>query len=129
VDRAAAVVVPEIEVEVRGEMALGWVGYARMTVLAVVGDAQEPVLSARVRLTQGRDPAVRCSAVVRASLDVNGQPIRGRATAESMHEAIDMLRGRLEYQLARLEHWRLGPGSIPGFPPRWHRPGQSTPGR
>ncbi|MEU9046302.1 MULTISPECIES: hypothetical protein [unclassified Kitasatospora] len=76
--------------------------YARTTVLAVAHRAREPVLSVRVTLTQGRDPAVRQSAVARAISDVNGRPARARVAAETMHEAIGLLKDRLDYRLARL---------------------------
>ncbi|MFD0274219.1 hypothetical protein ACFVHB_09965 [Kitasatospora sp. NPDC127111] len=78
--------------------------YARVMVRAVAGHAHQPVLSARVRLTQRRDPAAGHSAVARASLDVNGQIARAPAAAEAVHEAIDLLKERLDYQHSRLEH-------------------------
>ncbi|PBC75844.1 hypothetical protein BX265_0526 [Streptomyces sp. TLI_235] len=115
-NRSESAVVPVIEVEVRGEMPPESAEYARATVLAVACHARERVLSARVRLIQGRDPAVRRSAVARASLDVNGRLARARVVAGTMHEAIDLLRDRLEYRLARLEHWDRWPGGMPGGP-------------
>ncbi|MGW3045487.1 hypothetical protein ACWC9T_36915 [Kitasatospora sp. NPDC001159] len=84
--------VPEVEVEVRGEMPLDAAEYARTTVLDVARHAHEPVLFVRVRLTQGRDPGVRRSAVAGASVDVNGRLARARVAAETMYEAIDLLR-------------------------------------
>ncbi|MFH9348076.1 HPF/RaiA family ribosome-associated protein [Kitasatospora sp. NPDC017646] len=101
-----------IEVEVRGEMPPESAEYARDMVLGVARHARDPVLSVRVRLMQGRDPAVRRSAVARASLDVNGRLARARVVAETMHEAIDLLKDRLEYRLARLEHWDRWPGGL-----------------
>ncbi|MEU9045697.1 MULTISPECIES: HPF/RaiA family ribosome-associated protein [unclassified Kitasatospora] len=114
---------PEIEVEVRGEMPPDSAEYARTMVRAVARHAHEPVRSVRVRLTQGRDPEVRRSAVARASLDVSGRPAHARVAAETMHEAIDLLRGRLDYRLARLEHWARWSGGLPVGPSDWSRRG------
>ncbi|MEV6211855.1 hypothetical protein [Kitasatospora sp. NPDC051914] len=115
-NRSASALVPVIEVKVRGEMPPESAEYARTTVLGVARLAREPVLSARVRLIQGRDPAVRRSAVAWASLDVNGRLARARVVAETMHEAIDLLRDRLDYRVARLEHWDRWPGGMLGGP-------------
>ncbi|WP_354637273.1 hypothetical protein [Kitasatospora camelliae] len=117
---------PTIEVEVRGEMPPDSAEYARTMVLAVARHARESVLSARVRLTQGRDPKAERSVVARATMDVNGRPARARVAAETTHEAIDLLRNRLDYRLARLEHWRLWPGSMSADPYE-QRPGQPKP--
>ncbi|MCX4759017.1 hypothetical protein [Kitasatospora purpeofusca] len=53
-NRSASAVVPVIELEVRGEMPPESADDARTTMLDVARHAREPVLSARVRLTQGR---------------------------------------------------------------------------
>ncbi|MFJ9843271.1 hypothetical protein ACIRYZ_22900 [Kitasatospora sp. NPDC101155] len=107
--------------ELRGEVSGETVEYARTTVLDVARRANEPVLFVRVRLTQGRDPGVRRSAVARASMDVNGRPARARVAAETMREAIDLLSNRLDYRVARLEHWRLWPGPMSTDPYEWQR--------
>jgi hypothetical protein len=86
----------------------------RGKVLAVAGRSCEPVLFAKVKLTQGRDPAVRRSAMAQANLDVNGRPARAHVAAPSMPEAVNLLRDRLEHRLARLSRgWEARRGGMP----------------
>lgn len=72
---------------------------ARKLVLRVAAVAPRPVLRGRVVLNQEADPARERPAVVKASLDFGGRPVRARATARRMLDAIDLLEQRLRRNL------------------------------
>ena len=102
----------------------------------VASHASGPVLHARMTLRVHRDPAVERPAEAKASLDVDGRPIRAHVAAEHMVEAIDLLERRLRRDLEALEElgrahrretgveppgeWRHGdlPAARPAYFPR-----------
>lgn len=127
---------PDVQVETRGEVPPDMAEYARSKILIVASHTRKPIPSAEVKLTQ----AVRQTtldnarpdrgayapvetATAKAALNVNGRPARAHAAAESMHGAIDLLKDRLEKQLARTErHWKARRGAMPvKEPPEWRR--------
>jgi hypothetical protein len=74
---------------------------AEEVVRAIAGRLAEPVLFARVKLTQEADPARVRPAIAEAALDVDGEVVRAHVAAGTMPEALD----RLGHRLAdRLEH-------------------------
>ncbi|MDG9703224.1 HPF/RaiA family ribosome-associated protein [Streptomyces sp. DH37] len=93
---------PEVRVEVRGEVPGDAAEYARAKVLAALGKVGEPVLGTRVKLSQAVGASVRRPALAQVNVDVNGHPVRARVTADTMPEAIDLLRDRLAGRLARV---------------------------
>jgi ribosome-associated translation inhibitor RaiA len=93
---------PEVQVVIHGEVPPDCVEHARKVIRKATLRTVEPVLHARVRLSQGRDPAVPRSAIAQANLSVNGRPVRAHVAAETMHEAIDLLEDRLVHRLNRL---------------------------
>ncbi|WP_344636589.1 sigma 54 modulation/S30EA ribosomal C-terminal domain-containing protein [Kitasatospora cystarginea] len=105
---------PEIEVKARGDLPPGTVQLARTKVLALLDEVREPVLFARIRLTRTHNPATERPCLAQANLDVNGRPARAHVAAESMTEAVDLLRDRLTLQVSRLRrHWEAQRGGAP----------------
>lgn len=89
-----------VRVEVRGDVPGDAAEYARAKVLTALNTVREPLLDTRVSLSQAADPAVPRPAVARVSVDVNGRLVRAQAAADTMPEAIDLLRDRLAGRLA-----------------------------
>ncbi len=91
----------QIEHHVSGDVDSDAVTYAYERLAEVAELVDEPILHARVSLTQSTDPARSRPALARATLDVNGDPVRANVAAGSMLEAIDLLQRRLR---DRIEH-------------------------
>ncbi|MEU8516887.1 HPF/RaiA family ribosome-associated protein [Kitasatospora sp. NPDC048722] len=105
---------PQVELEAQGDLPSGSTDLARKKILTLLDNVAEPVLSVRIRLTHMHNPATERPFIAQANLDVNGRPARAHVAAESMAEAIDLLRDRLAEQLARLhQHWEARRGSAP----------------
>jgi ribosome-associated translation inhibitor RaiA len=89
---------------------------------------REPVLFARVKLTEEASPAGSRPALAQANLDVDGHTVRAQVAAETIREAVDLLMDRLRQQLARAnEHWeaRRGGRPKPG-PHQWRHGSEPT---
>ncbi|MDI2124786.1 HPF/RaiA family ribosome-associated protein [Yinghuangia seranimata] len=113
-NRSTPVVVPEIKVEAQGDLPRGADEYARGKIAALLESVREPVLFARVRLTQTRNPATERPAVAQAGVDVNGRQARAQVAAATMTEAVDLLQDRLARQLDRLrQDWQARRGTLP----------------
>ncbi|MGW2250948.1 ribosome hibernation promotion factor [Kitasatospora sp. NPDC001660] len=105
---------PEVELEAQGDLPPDMAELARNKVLTLLDGVREPVLSVRIRLTRMHNPATERPFIAQADLDVNGRAARAHVAAESMSEAIDLLRDRLARQLARLRrHWEAQRGALP----------------
>ncbi|MFH9352277.1 HPF/RaiA family ribosome-associated protein [Kitasatospora sp. NPDC017646] len=105
---------PEVEIEAQGDLPPDAADLARTKVLTLLDQVREPVLSVRIRLTRTHNPATERPFVAQANLDVNGRAARAHVAAETMTEAIALLRERLALQLARLRrHWEARRGSVP----------------
>ena len=85
----------------RGEVSDESRDYADKRLSTLIEHIAEPVLFARVKLTQAPDPALERPAIAEATIDINGEIVRAQIGAHSMGEAIDMLRARLR---GKLEH-------------------------
>ncbi|VBA34654.1 Dormancy associated translation inhibitor [Mycobacterium attenuatum] len=97
----------------RGELP-GAVDYARTKIGQLGRLAHRPVLHARVRITEHRDPAVEQPVVAQGNLDVDGRLVRAQAQGETAQEAIDLLESRLRHRLERIaEHWESRRGGQP----------------
>ncbi|MEU0662850.1 hypothetical protein [Streptomyces lavendulocolor] len=105
----------DVEVRSRGRVPKGADAYARQKVLAVTGRVSEPVLSARVKLTQAVDTSAPRTATAQAVVDVNGRPVRAHVAAGTVLEAVDLMQDRLAARIARArrcgERGRHGSGS------------------
>ncbi len=106
--------VPPCTIQTRGRVSATTQDYAREKVLALVNHLREPILAARVRLTQMPDPAIGRPALAQATLDVDGRSIRAHVAAATMREAIDLLQDRLRVRLDRVNpHWEARRGGVP----------------
>ncbi|MBF6175617.1 sigma 54 modulation/S30EA ribosomal C-terminal domain-containing protein [Nocardia blacklockiae] len=83
--------------------------YAREKVTRTLRSARGPVLSARVRLTRYRDPALERPVVAQANANVGGRDVRVQVTAPGDREATDLLTARLHTRLGRLRQHRRAP--------------------
>ncbi|WP_438295526.1 ribosome hibernation promotion factor [Streptomyces sp. HUAS TT7] len=104
-----------IQVETRGQVPRGSARYAREKTLAALDHVSEPILAARVKLTQTEGRPAAAQAVV----DVNGRPVRAHVAASTMFEAVDLLRDRLTVRLAKVRrHARAGHRNDPACAPQ-----------
>jgi ribosome-associated translation inhibitor RaiA len=114
---APSQVLPAVEVVARDTRAEAARDYAERKVRAVVEAIGEPILHARVKLSIAPDPAVERPARAEAALDVNGQLVRARVAAHSLHEAVDLLeprlRGRVAHAAERVRTLHLRPPETP----------------
>ncbi len=107
----------DVEVTTHGQLP-GADDYARKRIGELGRLAHQPVLHARVRLSQHGDPAVARRVVAQANLDVNGRLIRAQVDGVTAPEAIDRLEARLRHRLERAaEHWEAKRGGIPRVGP------------
>lgn len=102
----------DVQVRSRGRVPRGADAYAREKVLAALDHVSEPVLGARVKLTQAVSGSAARPAAARAVVDVNGRLVRAHVAASTMFEAVDLLRERLAVRLARAR--RYGPRALSG---------------
>lgn len=93
----------------RGDVPAELVDLAGSKVTALMHLTAQPVLLARVKLTQEPDPAREQPAIAQATLDVNGDLVRAQVAARTMRDAIDVLDARLRDKLDhRAEHRQAG---------------------
>lgn len=92
-----------VEVTLRGNVGSYAGEYARDKISAALAVAHEPVLLARVVLDWRHDPALERPATAEVSVDLNGTPLRAKAAAPTMQEAVDELEHRLRRQLVQLQ--------------------------
>ncbi|MFI5046916.1 MAG: HPF/RaiA family ribosome-associated protein [Acidimicrobiia bacterium] len=78
--------------------------YAERKVDRLRALVHEPLLFARVELTEHGDAARERPSFAKAEVDVNGRMIRAHAAAETMHEAVDAVEARLRERLERASH-------------------------
>lgn len=92
---------PPIDVTAEDPTAEATVDYARQKVRRALAVLDEPVLHTSVILATAPDPAVERPALVKATVDVDGDLVRAHVAARTMTEAVDLLERRLR---AQLEH-------------------------
>ncbi|HEX6498893.1 MAG TPA: sigma 54 modulation/S30EA ribosomal C-terminal domain-containing protein [Micromonosporaceae bacterium] len=110
----------DVAVSVRGDLPNGIVGYARRKIAAVADWTDQPILYARVRLTQQPDPAVALPVRAQVNLDVNGRLLRAQVAAATGYAAVDLLQETVRQRLARFaQHWQARRG-------RWPEAGSPT---
>ncbi|HEX4868576.1 MAG TPA: HPF/RaiA family ribosome-associated protein [Acidimicrobiales bacterium] len=88
-----------VEVVARGDVTPDLVDLAATKISAITHVTAEPLLLARVKLTQEPDPARERPAIAQVTLDVNGHLVRAQVAARTMRDAIDLLEGRLRDKL------------------------------
>ncbi len=77
------------------------------TLLHVASAAPRPVLRITASLTHEEDPALPRPVVAKATIDLNGRPVRAHVAAASESEAIALLESRLHRNLRRLAEREL----------------------
>lgn len=90
---------PDIGFVIQGDVDDGAVEYATKRLATVLDQIGAPVLFVQAKLTMAADPARERPARARATIDVNGELVRGQVRAPTMTEAIDLLADRLRDQL------------------------------
>jgi ribosome-associated translation inhibitor RaiA len=85
----------------RGAVADESIAYAIKRLASLIGHIAEPVLLARVKLTEAPHRTPGQPAIAEVTVDINGDVVRAQLGADSMGEAIDLLAARLR---RRLEH-------------------------
>jgi ribosome-associated translation inhibitor RaiA len=94
-----------INIVTRGDVSDDARIYATKRLGAVVEHIREPVLFARVKLTQAADPARERPAIAQVCIDIDGDLVRAQLGGHEMHEAIDLLQARLRGKLQhRAQH-------------------------
>ncbi|MEV6926632.1 HPF/RaiA family ribosome-associated protein [Dactylosporangium sp. NPDC051485] len=93
----------EVNVQLAPGMGAGVQQYARDKIAAVLGHTARPILFARVRLDQTRNPAADRPVTARGEVDLNGRVLHAEACADTPYEALDLLQDRLQARLDR-EH-------------------------
>jgi len=88
--------VAEPRVVVRGDVPNDLVSYARDEMMRFVSKVGRPVLDLELRLLHDADPARDRPCHAELAVDLGGIPVRGRAAARTMREAIDLAMDRLE---------------------------------
>jgi len=104
----------QVQIQADGSVPEDAANLAVLRLKAVLRQAPEPVLFARVKLSVATDPAVQRPALAQANIDLNGRPIRAQATGRTMREAIERTCDRLGVQLERsARNWAAIRGRIP----------------
>lgn len=73
---------------------------------AVPERVDEPVLAARVKLTQEAHHSIAKPCLAQGMVDLNGRPVRAHVAAATMQEAVDLLQDRLTARLARIRRYQ-----------------------
>jgi hypothetical protein len=78
--------------------------YARRKILAAARASQAPVRFGRLKITHEPNLSIELPAIVTATLDVDGHPVRAQAAGHTTREAVDILEERLRRQLVDAHH-------------------------
>jgi ribosome-associated translation inhibitor RaiA len=109
----------DVQVSSKGAVARDVRDYARAKLTRAARYARQPVLRAHVHLRLDPNPALDRPAIARAQVDVSGRLVCARVAAGDMHEAIDLLEGRIRRGLDALAGRDEG---------RYHETGSAPPG-
>jgi hypothetical protein len=90
-----------VQVRTSGVIPAGMTELAASKVEALLRHVGEPVLSARVTLGRGADPAVERPAIAVAAISLNGRVVRASGVGATTGEAIAQLVARLRIRLER----------------------------
>ena len=103
-----------VRVETHGRVPDGSADLAVAKVGSLFRVLAEPVLSARVTLAVGADPAVGRPAIAQATIDVNGRIVRAQAAGETVRAAIERMADRLQIRLGHTRrNWAAQRGTMP----------------
>jgi ribosome-associated translation inhibitor RaiA len=126
--RRQTISVPEVEVVAGKEIPEAARTRARRKIAALVRYVNEPVLHARVRLTESRDPAVARPVIAQGNLDLNGRVLRAQVAAPTAHEAVGLLEARMRRRLDKMARdWQARRGGMPDAAPHeWRHINEPT---
>jgi ribosome-associated translation inhibitor RaiA len=120
--------VNDIEVVLRGAVPDTARALAEETVTEVARYSRDPILHARVKLTQSGDAGVARPLMAQANLDVNGRMVRAQVAAKTAAEGIDLLEDKLRRVLVDASRdWEARRGGRPTAEPhQWRHGSQPT---
>ena len=109
--RVEAVVADEpsptaIDISTEGDVTDDDRAHAVKVVRSVIDTAGDPVLHVSIRLRHAADPAQERPAKSRATIDLDGEPLRAHASGTTMSDAIDRLDQRLRDRIGHLDAHR-----------------------
>lgn len=93
----------DIVVHVRGEIPADGPEYARHALGPLLERVGRPVRSLEVELRHEPDPAHEHPMLAKATLDLDGHPIRAHVAADHVPEAIDLMADTLKRRVRRFE--------------------------
>lgn len=107
-------VVNDFEVVIRGDLPADINDYAWNRLSPVADYLDGPVLHFRVRLTQTPDPVIERYVLAQANVTLSRRSLRAQVTGRTAHEAVDLLRDRLQEQAIRhSRRWDANRGARP----------------
>jgi ribosome-associated translation inhibitor RaiA len=109
----------DVQISSKGAVSHAVREYARAKLVRTARHARRPVLRAHVHLRLDPNPALDRPAIANAQVDVSGRLVCGHVAAREMHEAVDLLDGRIRRGLETLAGRDEG---------RYHEPGVAAPG-
>lgn len=89
----------EFDVVTRGAVPEEAVDFAMDRLATVLGEFDDVVLFARLKLSTAADPARAKPALAQVTIDIDGDVVRAHVAAHEMHAAIDLLQRRVRSQL------------------------------
>lgn len=92
----------DVQISSKGAVAHDVREYARAKLTRATRYARQPVLRAHVHLRLDPNPALERPAIAKAQVDVSGRLVCAHVAAGDMHEAIDLLEGRIRRGLDAL---------------------------
>lgn len=93
------VTLPAPRIAVHGEFGTNVAELVTKKLAPVARHTRRPVLDVHVRLDREENPAIEHPVVVDVTLDVNGTPVRAKAAADGLRDALDQVVDRLVRQL------------------------------
>lgn len=110
---------PTIQVVTMGDIPASVRDDVTEAVTALARFTDEPLLHARIRLSRSDNPAMERPVTAQGNVDLNGRMVRAQVAAANPHEAVALLRERLERRLKRMaRHWQARRGSVPQAAPQ-----------
>lgn len=118
-----------VDISTEGEVSTEDRSRAVKTIGSVASTSGDHVLHASIRLRQAGDPALAEPAKARATIDLDGEPLRAHASGVTMTEAIDRLDERLRDRMTHVANHRRairrrGPSGTSGAWRHGDRPAQ-----
>ena len=118
---------PQLDLAVLGSVPDSAVDYARQRVATLLDKIDEPVLYARIKLSQLGDPAVERRWTAEAAFDLNGSMLRANVAGHGPNEAVDLLIARIKDRLGhRRDRENRRPTAMEAEPGEWRHGNLAT---